>query len=32
MMGLMDNVRRKVRKRKLIIQLQEAEDGIMYFD
>ncbi len=32
MMGLMDGVRRKVRKRKLIIQLQEVEDGIMYFE
>lgn len=32
MMGLMDGVRRKMRKRRLIMQLQEAEDGMMYFD
>ncbi len=32
MMGLADNIRKKVRKRKLILQLKEAEDCIMYFD
>lgn len=31
-MGLADNIRKKVRKRKLILQLKEAEDCIMYFD
>ncbi len=31
-MGLADNIRKKVRKRKLILQLKEAEDCIMYFE
>ena len=31
-MGLADGVQRKMRKRRLIIQLQGAEDGMMYFD
>ncbi|MGN1146878.1 MAG: DUF1538 domain-containing protein [Lachnospiraceae bacterium] len=32
LLGLTDNIHKRVRKRKLIIQLREVEDCIMYFD
>lgn len=32
MLGLADNVRKRIRKRKLILQLREVEDSIIYFD
>ena len=32
LMGLADKVRRRIRKRKLILQLKEIEDTILYFD
>ena len=32
MLGLADNIRKRIRKRKLIMQLKEVEDSIVYFD
>lgn len=32
MLGLMDSVHKRIRKRKLIMQLKEIEDSIVYFD
>lgn len=32
LMGLTDSIRKKIRKRKLILQLKEVEDTILYFD
>ncbi len=32
MLGLADNIRKRVRKRRLILQLKEVEDSIMYFE
>lgn len=31
-LGLVDNVQKRIRKRRLILKLKEAEDSILYFD
>ncbi|MED9805754.1 MAG: DUF1538 family protein, partial [Lachnospiraceae bacterium] len=32
LLGLADNIRKRIRKRKLMLELREVEDSILYFD